>query len=356
MDISKKLNLQILPSIATCLPGLRRSSTRDCPSNIVLTLAVLLSIFCVFGLQRAFAATQLIQISDTMDDAYEKGDGSRTYSDSYLYLQRNTVTNTADYRSTGFRFPGLNLPQGATVNSATFSVYAYASEDWDNIYGTVYAHDTDNAPNFSDNPYIISTSNRPRTAASAYYGQDMPGVGGWADIDVTSVVQEIVDRTGWSSGNALALLFIADTGTLIKSAFFDYPNNPSYAAKLDVDYTVPSDPGVITTLNHTDGEKAMGRPNQRKVVRDSNGYWYVAYMDWVTDDYEVFLVKSSDTTGDTWETPVKLAGSSGIIFNSTSGFYWPAIDIDRENDVLHVLFTIEGTTGSTIYTIPNAPI
>ncbi|MGD9241518.1 MAG: hypothetical protein PVG69_15925, partial [Desulfobacterales bacterium] len=67
---------------------------------------------------------------------------------------------------------------------------------------------------------------------------------------------------------------------------------------------------TILTLNHTDGDYAIGFPHQRKVVRDADGYWYVAFMDYVGTDYEIFLVKSTNTTGTAWATPVKLAGES----------------------------------------------
>ncbi|MGD8765306.1 MAG: hypothetical protein PVG87_23575, partial [Desulfobacteraceae bacterium] len=100
---------------------------------------------------------------------------------------------------------------------------------------------------------------------------------------------------------------------------------------------------TILTLNHTDGDYAVGFPHQRKVVRDADGYWYVVFMDWVTDDYEIFLAKSTNTDGTAWNTPVKLAGGSGIIYNSTFGFYWPAIDIDRTNGALHMVFYREST-------------
>ena len=103
---------------------------------------------------------------------------------------------------------------------------------------------------------------------------------------------------------------------------------------------------TITTLNHTNGEVAVGLPHQRKAVRDAGGYWYVTYMDDVGSGWEVFLVKSTNTDGTAWATPVKLAGSSGIIYNTTTDLYGPAIDIDRTNNALHLVFVRAGTAGS----------
>jgi len=104
---------------------------------------------------------------------------------------------------------------------------------------------------------------------------------------------------------------------------------------------------TILTLNHLDGDYAVGFPHQRKVVRDADGYWYVAFMDYVGTDYEIFLVKSTNTDGTAWATPVKLAGESGIVLNTTGGAYWPAIDIDRTNGALHMVFYSE--SGTNLY-------
>ena len=97
----------------------------------------------------------------------------------------------------------------------------------------------------------------------------------------------------------------------------------------------------IATLNHTSGEFAVGYPHQRKVLRDASGYWYVAYMDYngSTSKYEIYLTKSTNTAGTNWATPVKIAGQNGILYNeSTYDFRYPAIDIDRTNGRLHLVF------------------
>ena len=69
-------------------------------------------------------------------------------------------------------------------------------------------------------------------------------------------------------------------------------------------------------------------------------------MEWETDDYQIYVAKSTDTAGTTWAT-AKLAGTSGIVLSTTAGVYWPAIDIDRANGVLHLIFHSE--SGSNLY-------
>ena len=108
-------------------------------------------------------------------------------------------------------------------------------------------------------------------------------------------------------------------------------------------------PGAIATVNHGDGNFAVGFPHQRKVARDSNGYWYAVWMDYNGSRYEIFMSKSTNTTGNAWAPPVELAGDAGIIYTeATYGFYYPSIDIDRTNGRLHIVFARMEATGSDV--------
>ena len=64
---------------------------------------------------------------------------------------------------------------------------------------------------------------------------------GWYDLDVTSLVQEVVNRPGWASGNALALLFITHTtpdGPRGDFHTWDWTDH-SHAPQLAIDYLPP---------------------------------------------------------------------------------------------------------------------
>ena len=109
----------------------------------------------------------------------------------------------------GLRFDDLNIPRGATINHAALE---FTSEAYGNhpTLLTIVGQDTDDAAPFTATANDLSNrmaSVAARTAASATWDVER-----WvnADLrmrssDISSVVQEIVDRSGWCGGNAMAL-------------------------------------------------------------------------------------------------------------------------------------------------------
>ena len=64
------------------------------------------------------------------------------------------------------------------------------------MYATIYGHAADNSPDFTaPNDSIVDTGVRPLTTASVAW-QETFGSTGWKDKDVTSIVQELIDRSG----------------------------------------------------------------------------------------------------------------------------------------------------------------
>lgn len=101
------------------------------------------------------------------------------------------------------RFTGVAIPQGTSVNMAEVHYYVNSNGDGDGyVRMRTYGIDEDNTANFSSLPFG-------RTKTSAYNDNDFNGAGegGYVTIDVGSVVNEIVGRGGWSSGNAMGFVF-----------------------------------------------------------------------------------------------------------------------------------------------------
>jgi hypothetical protein len=107
---------------------------------------------------------------------------------------RAGVTETA-----GIRFQNVIVPKNAVIASATISFTNYIIQSGTN-FGLVKGEASDNAPAWSDPSWL--PDGVPKTGAS----QNVPSTSPWT---VTDIVQEIVSRTGWASGNALAFVTIA---------------------------------------------------------------------------------------------------------------------------------------------------
>lgn len=129
---------------------------------------------------------------------------------------------SGDEYSAAARFTGITAAQGATISAATFSLKAQGTYNAgaNTVSFLVSAEASDNAPALTNSGAGSSlrisgettNGNRPRTTAvSAAWNQTSVVAGTRYSIDVTSVIQEIVNRAGWASGNAI--LIIVDTNT-----------------------------------------------------------------------------------------------------------------------------------------------
>lgn len=182
--------------------------------------------------------TDTFYVGGGYDDAKEWGHGAFSNSSSWVSIDGYYNPESNQYCCGGFRFPNVTIPKGMVIYSAKFSGWITGT-DYDDPCLTIYGNAEDNALDFNDLQKIISTDDRPRTTANVPWVAD--GVGTqWQDkTGLEAIVQEIVDRDGWSSGNAIVLLFIA--GSSIKHLEFNsYDAGSQYAAKLEVTWGPPS--------------------------------------------------------------------------------------------------------------------
>ncbi len=161
--------------------------------------------------------------------------GDDGYSSGSLFDSGSVATGnngTACYG--GWRFQGVAVPKGAAIASATLSARTWTGVGgggtaWGNWYGEA-----------ADSSAAWSSASRPdqRTRTSA----SCPVLWSGADLafnahDVTAIVQEIVNRPGWASGNALS--FVGD-GIGNGLAIFHEIDNSGYATPLTITYTPPA--------------------------------------------------------------------------------------------------------------------
>ena len=164
------------------------------------------------------------QVSATENDAYEYYGNTVTNSYLWAYNQGNLYT--------GARFTGVNIPQGATITSAKLDFY---NSFYTGNYATLAGEAVDDSSAFVAGS-APDLSTRPLTSATLTW--NFAGTTP-EEKDVTSIIQEIVNRTGWSSGNSLSLLEYNGSGL---RRFESYDTNASKAPKITVDYNVPGSP------------------------------------------------------------------------------------------------------------------
>ena len=103
----------------------------------------------------------------------------------------------------GLRFTGLNIPQGATISSATLRLTP-TSDEAAPANMKVVGELSDDSPLFEET--LKNLTNRTKTANSTDISSTSWLAGQAVDIDVTAILQEIADQSGWCGGNALSLL------------------------------------------------------------------------------------------------------------------------------------------------------
>jgi hypothetical protein len=168
------------------------------------------------------------RIADAKDDAYSMKFAISQWVDTpALAIGGYTV---------GLRFRNMEIPQGALIRSASLEIRSYSVGLTGQFDGMIYAEDIDNSADFT----VKRLSQRTKTQASQPWAWDA-GSPWTADTwyespDITNIVQEVVDRTGWTSANAMTLIYWADSNSGSDRKIWAYDGNPDYAAKLVITY------------------------------------------------------------------------------------------------------------------------
>lgn len=182
-----------------------------------------------------------LQVAAGNDDAREVA--------TVMYLDETTgiiMPSNSPGTWAATRFTNVTIPAGSTVTAATYSVYVYTTSN-DSPDVDVFADDADN----SAQPTTTASdlTNRTETTAKVTWTATNIGTGWKSPGDVAAVVQEVIDRAGWASGNAITILLDART-TSNDFRFRCYENDTTLAAKLDITYTPPAGGGVAVKAAH----------------------------------------------------------------------------------------------------------
>ena len=209
-----------------------------------LLITSLISVFLILSTRQTSSQTSApitisSRVSSSSDDAEEaQSTGSVDLSSSDLELGAEDGTSST-LQLVGMRFTNLQIPQGASILNAyiEFEVDETGSAST-NL--TIKGQGADNPTTFVNQTRNITF--RPATNASVAWN-NLPG---WTVVsekkvtpDISSIIQEIVNRPGWTNGNSLVLT-IEGTGRRTAESY----NGESANAPLLVVTYIPS--GALT--------------------------------------------------------------------------------------------------------------
>ena len=170
------------------------------------------------------------QVDGNNDDAYESGNDTGFNATENVRHDSNAAASGRTLA--GHRFTSVAVPKDAQIITATLQLRP-VSASFDDANFDIHAEDVDDAVDFAANADV---TNRVLTTASVAWVADGLGTNFVSSPELKTVIQEIVDRASWASGNDLMIICKGKTDVtkiLISHAHdADAPN----AAKLDITY------------------------------------------------------------------------------------------------------------------------
>ncbi len=196
-------------------------------------------------------------IATGSDDSEEGGVGSNFGTGhGYMYnssprieLTRDDQDPSSGNQTVGLRFTGLTIPKNAIITGAflTFRginpVAPNTNSETTNL--TIKGEAADNPGTFTTTAFNVS--GRTKTTASVSWSPaTWSNAVNYNSTSITSIVQEIVNRSGWSSGNSMVFVI---SGTGSRSAY-SYEGSTTYAPKLTVTYSTASPLNLSTSVTN----------------------------------------------------------------------------------------------------------
>ncbi|WP_246672998.1 RTX toxin [Mesorhizobium sp. B2-3-11] len=196
------------------------------------------------------------RVATAGDDVEEKGSGTIGTNISDLELGYDGSTR----QTVGLRFTGIDIPKGAIITSAYIQFQANEVKTGATSL-LIQGDNTDNASPFTSAAFNVSSL--PRTTASTAWTPDpwtVVGEHGLAERtpDLTAIVQEVVNRSGWVALNNMAFV-ISGTGTRTADS---YEYNPASAPLLHVEYLLPGSGKPVAFNTPADSNSATNEINE----------------------------------------------------------------------------------------------
>ena len=183
------------------------------------------------------STTIIVQVGASHDDAGAWWDWAGFYHSWELEKSHVSVGHFwhGEYYNGGLRFTNVDIPQGATIVSAVLKTCSGQTCEGTKARWEIYGQNAGDCNEFSTKNDFEA---RPRTEAKADTGYLPPWVEGtWYETpDISTIIQEIVNRPDWTPGNALALLLYGHPEAETTHEIRSYDANPSQAAVLEVTY------------------------------------------------------------------------------------------------------------------------
>lgn len=168
----------------------------------------------ITGLASSYDNIQSIKVTAIADTVIGAPETEETVSYAYVYVGEKNYDGGRSYRS-GLRFNKVLIPQGTKIKTAKLTLNSNGTGNNDcNV--TIYGEDVDNSAAFSTGAAGYADFNgRTKTTASVAWNSIASNAEGvsFDSPSIITIIQEIIDRAGWKSGNSLSILLYDNSST-----------------------------------------------------------------------------------------------------------------------------------------------
>ena len=292
----------------------------------VRLLMVLFFVFSALNLQpptvvQAAPTCVTSRISVSADDAEERNDSA---APGYVDIDGDTTNHYLQtYRAYGspsgtalnywgLRFLSVNVPQGATITSANVSFRALATnatESGMTFWGQLATNPTTFVASTSSTYNISSTTTRPRTTTTTAW--TVPGWTSGTDYpspDLSPIVQEIVNQSGWVANNAMVIVGQASVNQNKTAASRDSTNGTTLAPLLTVCYELTT-PNITTTGTLSAFSSPVGTPSAEQSYTVAGANLTTDLVITPPTDFELSLTSGSGFSS----SPINITPDSGTV-------------------------------------------
>jgi hypothetical protein len=179
-----------------------------------------------------------VRVSTGTDDAEEYiTDGYTYYTSTDLELGYDDAHSPYSAQIVGTRFNNIQIPKGATITNAYVEFECDVGTWTGDVPLQITGQDIDSASTFTSSAYNISsridtTAIVPWTITAQWVVDSK-----YPSPDIRSVIQEIIDRPGWNSGNFLVIMFTASGTNRREMEAYEGGEAATAAPLLIVEYT-----------------------------------------------------------------------------------------------------------------------
>lgn len=289
-----------------------------------LTVFVSMVVLCLTVETVNSASTTVnYQVSASADDGYAWSVAEQDISSSYLMIGDNRTYSSPFYMS-AMRFTNIGVPRSAAIINARLKISSINTDYRGQVCGVIAAEASDNPADFNGR-LVGGAALTTATVAWDFKDAWSPDTQ-YISPDISNIVQEVVNRPGFGSGNSIAIYYSTRDLSGKARGFASYEYSPASAAGLEITYEYYTISGTVKTNRGVplEGVQIDAGSDIESTVTDANGY------------YELYVPVG-------WSGQVKATNSTAWGFNIITQSY-TNITADQVNQNFTIFYpNISGT-------------